>query len=206
MLTLSELQAIMSRAGASAALYLEPINSTLDEFAIDNPDRQADFLANCAVESRELTRVSENLHYLSAGRIHDVWPARFTVASAEPYVGRPESLANVVYANRMGNGPIESGDGWRFRGAGLIQITGRRTFETCAAHFRMSIDDAANWCRTPIGAARSAGWYWWSRALSPLADQGQFATLVRKINPAMLGMSERIEFRKRARHVLGADE
>ncbi len=206
MLTLSEIRAIMPRTGASAALYVEPLNDAMDAFDIDNPDRQAAFVATIAVESRELTRVSENLMYSHAARIADVWPARFTVASAEPYVGQPERLANVVYANRMGNGPVESGDGWRFRGAGLMQVTGRNNHQACAAHFSMPVDQVSGWMQTPVGAAKSAGFFWWRNACNVLADQQQFTVLTRKINGGQIGMTERLQFLARARMVLGAGE
>lgn len=197
----------MTHAGAVAALYVEPLNDAADEFDIDNPDRLSAFLATIAVESRELTRTSENLNYSSAAHIADVWPARFPSAThAAPYVNQPEMLANVVYANRMGNGPVESGDGWRYRGAGLIQITLKDNHRACAQHFRMDLETVGNWMRTPIGAARSAGFYWWRNALNPLADQGQFATLTRKVNRASEGMTQRLEFYGRARKVLGCDD
>ncbi len=207
MLTLSELREILPRSGASAALYLEPLNSAMEQFDIDNPDRQAAFLATIAVESRELTRVSENLNFTHAQRIADLWPARFVSATvAEPYVGMPEMLANVVYANRMGNGPVESGDGWRFRGAGLIQISGRSNHQACANHFQMPLDQVSGWMQTQVGAARSACWFWWRNACSVLADQGQFTTITRKINGGQIGMTERLEYLARARMVLGAGE
>lgn len=203
MLTLSELRAIMPRAGGSAATYLEPLNSSCDEFQIDNPDRLAAFLATLAVESAELTRVSENMHYTTPQRIADVFPSRFPNASkALPYVGKPEQLANVVYANRMGNGPVESGDGWRFRGAGLVQITGAINHENCAKHFQMTREQVGDWMRTPMGAARSAGFYWWRNALNVLADQGQFEVLTRKINPAKQEMARRWAYLAVARRVL----
>lgn len=205
MITLSELRECLPRAGASAVLYFEPLNDSMDEFDIDNPDRQAAFLATIAVESRELTRTSENLNYTSAQRIADVFRSRFpSAAAAGPYVGKPEALANVVYANRMGNGPVESGDGWRYRGAGLIQTTGKLNHQACANHFQMPLEQVSQWMRTPIGAARSAGFYWWRHALNVLADQQQFTVLTRKVNPALEGMTQRLEFLARARMVLGA--
>lgn len=203
MLTRSELAAIMPNSGASAALYVEPLNDSADEFDIDNPDRLAAWLATIAVESRELTRTSELLHYSSAGRIADVWPARFTASSAAPYVGQPEKLANAVYANRMGNGPIESGDGWRHRGVGGMMITGRDNHKAAAAHFKMALDEFPNWARTPVGAMRSAGWYWWTRALNVLADQGQFRLICRKVQGGNLGLSQRLAYHERARSILG---
>lgn len=202
-LELSELRAIMPRSGGSAALYLEPLNQACDEFNIDNPDRLAAFLATLAVESAELTRVSENMNYSTAQRIADVFPSRFpNAAKAAPYVGQPERLANVVYSNRMGNGPVESGDGWRFRGAGLIQTTGAINHELCAKHFQMTREQVGDWMRTPFGAARSAGYYWWRNACNVLADQQQFEVLTRKINAAKQEMARRWAYLAVARRVL----
>lgn len=209
--TLDQLREIFpSEQGLAAApLYIDPINAALAEFSIDNPRRVSAWLANVGVESRELSCVSENLFYTHAQRICDVWPARFPTQSiAQPYVGQPERLANVVYANRMGNGPVESGDGWRFRGGGAMQNTGRRIYALMAAHFQMPIDAAAQWVRTPVGAVRSGAWYWWQAQCSQLADQQQFTLLVRRINPGdpiAIQLSRRWGYLAVAQRVFGVE-
>ncbi len=202
MLTLSELNAIMPHAGDNATIYLEPINATCEEFAIDNPDRQAAWLAQIAVESQELTRVEENLNY-SMSRLMVVWPTLFPdAAAALPYSYEPEKLANYVYANKGGNGDEASGDGWRNRGAGLIQLTLADNHAACALHFNIPRDQIGDWLRTPEGAARSAGWYWWKHALSPLADRGYFTMITRAINRALVGQKERLAYWAKAKEVL----
>lgn len=201
MITASELATVMPRAGDRVGVYLEPLNACMREFAIDNPDRIAAFLAQIALESGELRRVEENLNY-SVARLMAVWPTRFrSAADALPYAMQPEKLANFVYANRYGNGPPESGDGWRYRGAGLIQLTFKDNHVACASHFKMAHATIGDWLRTPEGAARSAGWYWHSRGLGPLADNGFFTTITRKINPALEGMRERVAYWERAKDV-----
>jgi putative chitinase len=202
MLTLSELSAVMPRAGSFASLYLEPLNATFEEFAIDNPDRQAAFLAQISVESQELRKVEEDLHY-SVTRLLVVWPSRFrTTDEALPYAYQPEKLANFIYANKYGNGNEASGDGWRYRGAGLIGITFEANHAACASHFKMPLDQIGDWLRTPEGAARSAGWFWWSRSLNALADHKSFTLITRRINPALAGMNERLRYWARAQEVL----
>lgn len=206
MLTLDELRRIFPRSGAVATHYVEPLNFTFDEFQIDNPERQAAFLGNVGVESAELSRTSENLNYSSAERIVKIFPTSFrSIAEAQPYVMQPQKLANRVYANKYGNGNESSGDGWRNRGAGLLQATFDENHRACAEHFRIPRDQVGEWMRTPMGAARSAG-FWWSRnACNQLADAGQFAVIVRKVNRAMLEMARRMEYRATALRVFGAE-
>jgi putative chitinase len=202
MLTLSELRAVMPRSGSSAETFLEPLNAACDEFDIDNPDRLAAFLAQIAVESRELTRVEENLNY-SISRLMVVWPHIYPdAAAALMFAYAPEKLANHVYANKYGNGDEDSGDGWRNRGAGLIQLTFADNHSACAAHFKIPRATVGDWLRAPEGAARSAAWFWWTRGCNLLADQQAFKAITRKINPALEGLDKRVEFWTRAKTVL----
>lgn len=197
----NELRAVMPRSGEHIAQFLEPLNTALEEFAIDNPDRIAAFLAQIAVESAELSKVEEGLAY-SVARLLVVWPTRFkTPADALPYAYKPEKLANHVYADRLGNGNEASGDGWRHRGAGLIQITGRDAQLGCARYFKVPSDHVGDWLRTPEGACRSAGWFWYARALSPLADMGQFALITRRVSGSIASLDERSAYWGRAKAV-----
>ena len=112
--------------------YLGPLNGALNEFEINTPLREAAFLAQTAHESQNFTRLVENLNY-SAKRLTQVWPKRFpTLDKAQPYANNPEKLANFTYANRNGNGSEASGDGWKYRGRGFIQITGRANYKACS--------------------------------------------------------------------------
>lgn len=201
LITVNEIRQVMPTSGSFADTYCEPLNDALEEFDIDNPDRIAAFLANVAVESQELRKVEENMNY-SIARLMVVWPTRFrTAAEAMPYARNPEKLANKVYANRLGNGDEASGDGWRYRGSGLIQLTGRDHHQACANHFQMPLADVGWWLRQPEGAARSAAWYWHSKALNQLADAIQFAMVVRRVVGDLRSLPERSIYWERAKSV-----
>ena len=147
----------------------------------------------------------ENLNYTHAARLHDVFPSAFpTVASAEPFVGRPEAIGNRVYANRLGNGDEASGDGFRFRGRGLIQLTGRTEYSQFAASVGKSLDEVSAFCETPEGAAMSGCWYLSSRGCLPFADSWQLSEITRRVNGrAMLGNAQRIAYSNAMLKALG---
>jgi predicted chitinase len=149
------------------------------------------FLVEAGAGFQELT---ENLNYAHADRIYSVFHGQFPdVASAEPYVGKPQELANEVYANRNGNGDVESGDGYRFRGRGLIQLTGRAEYTEFAIAMGMTPDQASDYCATPEGAAMSGYWYLSANGCVPLADAMAWAAITRKVNgAAMEGNGQRI--------------
>jgi len=149
--------------------------------------------------------VAENLNYTHAQRLHDVFPHAFpTVASAEPYVGNPQKIANRVYANRLGNGDEASGDGWRFRGRGLIQLTGRAEYAQFATSVGKTVDETGAYCETPEGAAMSGCWYFSSRGCIPLAESWQISEITRRVNgTAMLGNAQRIAYSNEMLKALG---
>lgn len=203
LISAEELRLVMPTAGARVDTYLDPLNAALDEFDIDNPDRVAAFLANIAHESRELARMEEDLYYTTPSHLADVFPSSFRSAGdAAPFCRNPMALANRVYANKYGNGDESSGDGWRCRGSGCMQVTFKATHAQAAAHFSMGVYAFGDWARTtPEGAMRSGAWYWWRNALSVLADQGYFTTVVKRINPSLVGMDSRRDYWERAREV-----
>jgi putative chitinase len=122
-----------------------------------------------------------------------VWPREFpTVESAQPYIDNPEKLADVVYADRLGNGDASSGDGWEFRGEGLIQLTGRSLFTTFGETVGKSPEDTAAWLLTPEGAAASACWYWNTRNLNPLADAWEVTRTTVVINGGTTNLADRL--------------
>jgi putative chitinase len=177
---------------ADAAMWARVLADPMRAADITTPRRIAGFAGQCAVESDGFTTTAENLRYSHAARICAVWPSRFpTEAAAAAYVNAPEALANSVYANRMGNGPPDSGDGWRFRGLGLIQITGREEYAAFAASIGRPIDAAAAWAATPEGAAASATWFWSWKALNRAADAWDLMTLTRRINGGLIGLADR---------------
>jgi putative chitinase len=185
------------------------LDDATNRFEITSAERVAAFLAQVAEESNEFRRLTENLDY-STLRLMQVWPKRFvTAASAAPYAHLPEKLANHVYAGRLGNGDEASGDGWRYRGRGLLQVTGRENYQALSkelAHgFVATPDDLA----TITWAAVAAGAFWQSHGLNALADQGSdlsFATLTRVVNGAELGLDRRRLYWSRARRALGLSQ
>jgi predicted chitinase len=151
------------------------------------------FLVEAGAAFQEVT---ENLHYIHPARMLDVFPHAFlTLASTEPFIGRAEALANHVYANLLGNGDEASGDGYRFRGRGLIQLTGRTEYTQFAASIGKSVDEVTAYCETPEGAAMSGCWYLSSRGCLPLADSWQLSEITLRVNgTAMLGNDQRVAY------------
>lgn len=189
-----------------ADAWAEVLEAPMISAGITTPRRIAAFIGQCAVESGGFTATSENLRYTRASRIISVWPTRFlTEASAAPYVNNPEALANNVYANRMGNGPPASGDGYRFRGLGLIQITGREEYTRFAKAVGRTPEDAAAWAVTPPGAAASATWFWTWKSLNDLADAWDLVTLTERINGGHNGLDDRLTACNSALEALGDD-
>jgi putative chitinase len=173
------------------------------EFGIDRKRIRLEyFLAQIAHETAGLTRSVENLNY-SAQRLTEIWPNRFsTLASAEPYANKPEKLANKVYANRMGNGPPESGDGNRYRGRGYIQITGKDGYSNTG--LRAGIDLVANpekAIETAI-ALRVACAFWKWKDMNLLCDQHDFEEVTRRINGGLIGYDDRLAWLDKVRHAL----
>lgn len=186
------------------AAWVSALADPLLKSGITSPRCVAAFLGQCGVESAGFRDLEENLSY-TAARLCQVWPNRFpTLAAAEACALQPETLANRVYSSRMGNGDEASGDGWRFRGRGLIQITGRAAYEQFAQAMAMTLDQAVEHAATQAGAADSAAWFWSTNKLNPLADTWSIDVITRKINGGMNGAAERSRLCQAALHVLGA--
>lgn len=201
-MTLQQLQAIMPQAGSNAALFLDPLNQAMHEFSINTKQRMAAFLAQIAHESAQLTTLVENLNYSADGLVK-TWPSRFSGGVAAQYARLPEKIANRVYAGRFGNGDEASGDGWRYRGAGAIQLTFKNNQEICGKYFNISPENVGAWLRTPVGACRSAGWFWSTHNLNNLADIGDFTGITRVINGGTTGLADREQFYAKSKAVLG---
>ena len=211
-ITLSEDQVlgIMPRAPQIAA-WLPPINEAIERFSISSPPRAAAFLAQVAHESGELTRLVESLSY-TAPRLMKVWPKRFpTLEKATEYERNDQKLANYVYAKRMGNGDEITGDGWRYRGRGLIQLTGRGNYAKAGQGIGLALDQSPELLEQPRGAALSAAWFWASRGLNELADDQNddddiedFVMITVTINGGKAGLAERMRYWEKAKEVLGA--
>ncbi len=174
------------------AKYVQPLNIVGEHFGLfENPKRMAAFLAQVAHESGGFNFTKEGLNY-SAQALNKTFRKYFpTVASAQPYARQPAKIANKVYANRMGNGPESSGDGYKFCGRGLIQLTGRTNYTKFAQAVGKSLDDAIAYLETSEGAVASAGWFWDINKLNIYADKGDFVGLTRRINGGTNGLADR---------------
>jgi putative chitinase len=175
----------------------------LPDYEINTTQRIAAFLAQCAHESNGFTALQENLNY-RAVTLRKVFPKYFTDSSAEEFAGKPELIANRVYSNRMGNGPEESGDGFRYCGRGLIQLTGKNNYQNFADSLEMKVEDVPEYLGTFEGAIQSACWFWESNNLNEFADSGDFITMTKRINGGTIGLEDRIEHYKHALNVLGS--
>jgi putative chitinase len=191
--------------------WIRPLNDAMQKTGIaENVKRVSTFLGQIAVESAQLNKVEENLSY-TPQRIITVWPTRFAdLEAALPYGRNPERLGNKVYADRMGNGPIESGDGFRYRGRGLIQITGRDNYLLMAGFMNLpGLVDMPDTLLTPRHAAMSAAMYWRDNGLNDIADTlngknipARVKSITKRVNGGHHGLEERIEFTQRAISVL----
>lgn len=191
MLTLEQLQGCFPAAPeATLKKYLPGLNKVAEEYHINTPLRMRAFLAQIAHESGEFRYVQENLNY-SAEALLRVFRKYFTPAEAKKFARKPREIANRVYANRMGNGNEASGDGYKFRGRGLIQITGRGNYTDLAKFLGMTVDETVAYLETPEGAVVSAGWFWSSRNLNRWADAQDLLTITRKINGGTIGLDHR---------------
>jgi putative chitinase len=181
----------------------------MGRFDITSAARMAAFLAQIAHESGQLTRLAENLNY-AAKRLMQVWPNRFpTLEKAQQYERNPEKLANCVYAKRLSNGDEASGDGWRYRGRGIIQLTGRGNYRAAAMGIGLPLEDEPDLLLQPGPAALSAAWFWKSHGLNELADDQNddndiedFRTITKRINGGTVGLNERLALWERAKGVL----
>lgn len=202
-ITLDQLRAIFpTTKRETLALYVEPLNETFEKFDITTVARKSMFLAQVGHESAGFTAVRENLNYSKDG-LRKIFGKYFpTDALAAQYARQPERIANRVYANRGGNGNEASGDGWRFRGRGCIQVTLRGNYESFSKAMGMDLDKVPAYLETPLGAVMSAGWFWDTRDLNALADQTRFTDMTKKINGGHNGIVHRKELWATARKVL----
>jgi putative chitinase len=180
-ITTEQLLKIAPGVGLAAGIYVPALNAAMDRFLINTPKRAAHFLAQIVHESGEFNRFRENLNY-SATALRNTWPSRFrSIDIAMLYQRQPEKIANYVYAGRMGNGDEKSGDGWRYRGAGWIQLTGKNNHREAAMALQV-IGDIGAWLSTVSGAALSAAWFWHKSGCNTLADQGNVDAISDMIN------------------------
>lgn len=180
------------------------LSQLLPDYEINTPKRIAAFMAQCAHESGDFIFLSENLNY-KAESLMKVFPKYFTdMGTAKAYEKNPQKIANRIYANRMGNGDEASGDGFKYRGRGLIQLTGKTNYTWFAASLEISPEEAAEYMQTFEGAAQSGCWFWETNKLNDLADKGDIVKMTKVINGGTIGLEDRIKHYEHALHILGA--
>jgi putative chitinase len=183
--------------------WYNALSRILPDYEINTVPRVAAFLAQCAHESGNFTALKENLNYTAAS-LSRVWPSRFPPDIAEQYAHNPEMIANRAYCDRMGNGPEASGDGWRYAGKGLIQLTGKDNYTRFAESIETPVEELPEYLGTFEGAVQSACWFWESNNLNQFADASDMLTLTKRINGGTIGLDDRIKHYQHACHVLGA--
>ena len=192
---------------ATAEKWADAVANACSEFGIDTPKRIAGFLSQCAHESGGFERLQENLNYSAEG-MAGIWPKRFAVMGADgkpvkkdgknqpnkfalALHRKPEMIANVVYSGRMGNGPIESGEGWLYRGRGLKQLTGKSNHIECSKGLGVDLVANPDLLLEPVYAARSAAWFWQKNKCNAFADAGDIEGLTKRINGGLIGIADR---------------
>ena len=184
----------------------QALSQLLPDYEINTAQRIAAFVAQCSHESAGFTALKENLNY-KAATLRKIFPKYFpTDDLANAYANMPnkqEAIANRVYASRMGNGDEHSGDGYRYCGRGLIQLTGKSNYQAFADSLEMNVEDVPEYLATFEGAAQSACWFWETNNLNQWADKGDILTLTKRINGGTIGLEDRIKHYEHALHVLG---
>ena len=177
--------------------WCEELNKALPVYDIDTPQRVASFISQCAHESRDFTALEENLNY-SQSSLERVFGRYFGAGkrNAADYHRQPEKIANYVYmdefrSKRGALGNVKEGDGWRFRGKGLKQLTGRNNVEGFAKEFNLSAEEASDWLETKEGALASALWFWGKNGLNAIADTGNVKAATKRINGGDIGLADR---------------
>ena len=182
--------------------WLDPLTSAFERFEINTPERQAAFIGQCAHESANFKTLQENLNYSAKG-LNATWPSRFpTEEAAQPFHRQPEKIANKVYSGRMGN--LDEGDGWKFRGRGLIQLTGKDNYRLASDALGVDFVKDPDLVLTKEYAALTAAWFWNKRSLNKEADAKDFTGMTKKINGGTIGLADRVAHINSALNVLTA--
>ena len=180
--------------------WLVALNKWLPVYRVDTPKRLAAFMAQMTHESGDFNFVVENTNYTTPSRLVAVFPKHFpSLVDAQKYAGKPQAIANKVYANRYGNGNEASGDGFRYRGRGIIHLTFRNNYESAKIALAGSIGDIVSspeLASEPEAAVLIACWYWSTRKLNNLADGGDFEGITKGINGGLNGQADRVRRHK----------
>lgn len=179
------------------AIWLEPLTLFMQKYDIGlSQIRIAHFMAQLIHESQGFTRLVENLNY-SADGLLKTFPTHFNPATAATCARHPEVIASIVYADRMGNGAAKTGDGWRYRGRGLVQLTGKYNYQAFAQAIDISLNQVPTFLETPVGAVSAAGWYWDSHHCNTLADADDIRAITKVINGGTNGLEARKQIYQR---------
>ena len=186
--------------------WAESMNNVFPTYDINTPHRIAAFLAQCGHESGGWTTFEENLNYSAQG-LNSIFKKYFpTLESAQPYARKPQMIANKVYGGRMGNGPESSGDGYKYRGRGPIQLTGAANYKAFAQEMFddwQNLYDNPDWVTSDRDfALMSAIWFWNKNKLNVQADSGDIKLMTKKINGGYIGLEDRIKHYNEAIHLL----
>jgi len=202
-ITLEQLQTLIPNAIGGPAAWYEPLCEALPQYEINTVERVAAFIAQCSHESGGFSVLEENLNYRAA-TLSKLWPQRFPPGVAEQYAGKPEMIANKTYGGRMGNGSEETGEGYKYRGRGILQLTGKDNYKTCSqALFQDgSLLEDPDLLLDPYYAIHSACWFWNKNKLNQFADSGDLTTMTKKINGGTIGLEDRIKHYDHAVEIL----
>lgn len=185
-----------------------PFNETFQRFGIVTPAQQASWIGQCGHECGNFRIMEENLNYRAATLLQ-LFPRTakrqwgFTPEEAAAYERQPQRIANRIYGNRMGNRDESSGDGFRFRGSGFLQLTGMSNFFHAGQALGVDFIMQPELVRTPLYAAQTAGWFWQTHKLNQYADSGDILTMTKRINGGTIGLEDRKKHIEHALHVLG---
>ena len=183
--------------------WVDALNETFSRFNITTNNQKAMFIGQASHESGNFRLLEENLNY-KAATLMRIWPKRFpNLEKANEYAGNPKKIANSVYSSRMGNRDENSGDGWRFRGRGIFQITGHSNVFHAGKALGVDFVKDPDLIATPKYAALTAGWFWDTHKLNPPADALDFNKVTRIINGGTIGLDDRIKHTQQALAVLG---
>ena len=183
-------------------VWVDALNETFQRFDISTPVRQASFIGQCGHECANFKVLEENLNY-RAETLMKLWKSRFpTIEIANEYARNPKKIANTVYSNRMGNRDEASGDGYRFRGRGCIQLTGSANYHHAGQALGVDFIMEPDLVATPQYAALTAGWFWNTHRLNEFADVRDYKTMTKKINGGFIGLDDRIKHINEALQVL----
>ena len=189
---------------SDAAAWADAAMEILPKYEINTPNRIAGFFAQCGHESMNFTVLSENLNY-RAETLEKLFSKYFSKAgrNAADYAKQPEKIANVIYANRMGNGDTASGDGFKFRGRGIVQLTGKDNYSAFALSIKMTLPDVIEYVQTKKGALESACWYWASRNINAACDANDITKMSKLVNGGTIGLEDRRKHYEAALAILG---